>query len=104
MSTLPELIIHRATAGARYVAAIAELRAAFGDLAAIDACSNRKSARPRRSADHVPIRFHFATQSLRRMWVAASKTTFAPPLRPVRPGWVRLTKNPAKIPSSKLKD
>jgi hypothetical protein len=36
MSTLPELTAHRATAGARYVAAVAELRAAFGDLGAIE--------------------------------------------------------------------
>ena len=36
MSTLAELITHRATAGARYVAAVAELRAAFGDLGAIE--------------------------------------------------------------------
>jgi hypothetical protein len=36
MSTLPELITHRTTAGARYVAALTELRAAFGDLSAID--------------------------------------------------------------------
>jgi hypothetical protein len=36
MSTLPELITHRATAGARYVAALAELRAAFGDLGVIE--------------------------------------------------------------------
>jgi hypothetical protein len=36
MSTLIELTAHRATAGARYSAAVAELRAAFGDLAAIE--------------------------------------------------------------------
>ena len=36
MSTLPELIMHRATAGARYAAAVVELRAAFGDLGAIE--------------------------------------------------------------------
>jgi hypothetical protein len=36
MSTLPELIAHRDTAGARYVAAVTELRAAFGDLGAIE--------------------------------------------------------------------
>ena len=36
MSTLSELTSHRATAGARYTAAVAELRAAFGDLAAIE--------------------------------------------------------------------
>src|SRR4051794_37559257 len=36
MSTLSELVAHRTTAGARYVAAVTELRAAFGDLSAID--------------------------------------------------------------------
>jgi hypothetical protein len=36
MSTLIELTAHRATAGARYAAAVAELRSAFGDLAAIE--------------------------------------------------------------------
>jgi hypothetical protein len=36
VSTTPELLTHRATAGARYAAAVTELRAAFADLAAID--------------------------------------------------------------------
>ena len=36
MSTVSELVAHRETAGARYVAAVTELRAAFGDLAAIE--------------------------------------------------------------------
>lgn len=36
MSTTAELVTHRATAGARYLAAVVELRAAFGDLAAIE--------------------------------------------------------------------
>jgi hypothetical protein len=36
MSTLNELIAHRDTAGARYVAAVAEFRAAFADLGAIE--------------------------------------------------------------------
>jgi hypothetical protein len=36
MSTLAELITHRAEAGARWVAAVTELRAAFGDLSAIE--------------------------------------------------------------------
>lgn len=36
MSTHSELLIHRDTAGARYAAAVAELRAATIDLAAIE--------------------------------------------------------------------
>ena len=36
MSTLPELIAHRATAGARYAAAVAELKASYIDLDAIE--------------------------------------------------------------------
>lgn len=36
MSTTAQLVAARTTAGARYVAAIAELRASYGDLAAIE--------------------------------------------------------------------
>jgi hypothetical protein len=61
MSTLPELIAHRATAGARYVAAVTELRAAFGDLSAIEKilCGPGKTPVPTFGGDQpdpIPLR------------------------------------------------
>jgi hypothetical protein len=54
MSTIPQLIIARATAGARYVAAVIELRAAFTDLSAIDRLCNAPSFGP--PPDVIPLR------------------------------------------------
>jgi hypothetical protein len=61
MSTLAQLITHRATAGARYVAAVTELRAAFGDLSAIERvlCGSGKTLVPTFGGpqpDPIPLR------------------------------------------------
>jgi hypothetical protein len=40
MSTTAELVTHRAEAGARFASAVIELRAAYGDLAAIEKLLN----------------------------------------------------------------
>jgi hypothetical protein len=45
MSTASELATHRTEAGARYIAALTEIRAAYGDLAAIGLLMSTKGAK-----------------------------------------------------------
>lgn len=72
MATISEITASRATAGARYAAAITELQAAYADLAGIDAALNNASLAGRNGgpvptfrgdADRIPWEFRHPVYS-----------------------------------------